>query len=358
MKRSRTKLLLIFALVLFTAFACTKSEDSNADATEANKTAPAVEGDAAALVNGTAIPMSQLETAVQNVVMQNGMGSGNHSGAFLNQFGPRILEQLIDGELLFQAADKEGFSAPDEDVDSAYNELASRYPDEATFKTEMETRGFTEESLKLNMRKQIAIQNYIESTVVPVAVVPEETVKAAYDENPQNFSRPEEVTASHILIKSSESDPQEKKDEAFARATELTAKARVEGADFAELAKTNSEGPSAPQGGDLGAFTRGRMVKPFEEAAFSMKVGDISDPVLTQFGYHIIKVTARSDGQTVAYEDVKEQLAADLKNRMVNELVGKKLTELREGAEIELLFVPDPAQKAPSMGAIPGGSPQ
>jgi peptidyl-prolyl cis-trans isomerase C len=354
MKRTRSTILVIFALVLFAAFACTKSENSNADTTEAAKPATVVDGKAAALVNGTAIPMAQLETAVQNVVMQNGMGGGQHSGAFLGQFGPRILEQLIDGELLFQEADKTGFSAPAEEVDSAYNELASRYPDEATFQSEMDTRGFTEESLKSNMRKQITIQNYIEGTVVPEAAVPEETLKAAYDENPQNFSQPEEVTASHILIKSSDSDPKEKKDEALARATELTAKARAEGADFAELAKASSEGPSAPQGGDLGGFNRGRMVKPFEETAFSMKVGDVSDPVLTQFGYHIIKVTARTDGQTVSYEDVKEQLEADLKNRMVNELVGKKISELREGAEIELLFIPEPSQ-APSMGGIPGG---
>ena len=246
MKRTRSTFLVIFALVLFTAFACTKSEPSNADSAKEATPAVAADGKAAALVNGASIPMAQLETAVRNVVMQNGMGDG-HSDAFLGQFGPRILEQLIDGELLYQEADKQNFAAPAEEVDSAYNELVVRYPDAETFQGEMESRGFTEESLKENMRKQIAIQAYIKGTIVPDAVVPEETVKAAYDENPQNFTQPEEVKASHILINSSESDPQEKKDEALARANDLTAKARAEGADFAELAKPIRKAPALPR---------------------------------------------------------------------------------------------------------------
>jgi peptidyl-prolyl cis-trans isomerase C len=98
------------------------------------------------------------------------------------------------------------------------------------------------------------------------------------------------------------------------------------------------------------------MVKAFEDIAFSMKVGDISDPVLTQFGYHIIKVTGHNDGQTVGYEEVKDQLAADLKNRTVNELVGRKIKELRDSAKIELLFIPEPTQ-APGMGGNPVGNP-
>ncbi|MDT8396492.1 MAG: peptidylprolyl isomerase [bacterium] len=351
MKRNRTTFLVIFALVLFVAFACTKSETGKADSPDTNKSADAVKGEAAAVVNGSTIPMAQLETAVRNVVMQNGMGD-SQSDAFLGQFGPRILEQLIDGELLWQEAERKGFIASDGEVETAYGELASRYPEETEFKTEMEARGFTEESLKSNIRKQISIQNYIKGSIVPEAEVPEEAVRAAYDENPQNFTRPEEVKASHILIKSSEADLQEQKASALAKANEIAVKARKPGTDFAELAKTSSEGPSAPQGGDLGFFTRGRMVKPFEDAAFSMKVGDVSDPVLTQFGYHIIKVTERKEGQSVGYEEVKDQLAGDLTNRMVNEMVGRRISELRESAKIELLFNPEPPQ-VPTMGGNP-----
>jgi len=329
-------------LILFT-YSCSQGGQQSTESatTKAASTSDAAVGDAAALVNGQPIPMSELETAVRNVVMQNGM-EGENVNAFMAQFGPRILDQLIDGELLFQAADKSDFKASQEDVDKAFAELSGRYEVAEEFQTEMATRGFTEASLKSNISKQLTIQKFVEGTVVTKAVVPEETIREAYDQNPQNFSTPEEVKASHILINSAEADPQEKKDEALKKAEEITAKAKAAGADFAELARTYSEGPSAPSGGDLGFFGTGRMVPAFEKAAFSLKVNEVSDPVLTQFGYHIIKVTDRKEGSTAPYEEVKEKLAQDLKNRMINELIAEKLSQLREEAKIELLFTPDP----------------
>jgi peptidyl-prolyl cis-trans isomerase C len=247
-------------LLVFFTYACSQGQQSTESAsTEASD--PSV-ADAAALINGRSIAMSELQIAVRNVVMQNGMDAGQLD-AFMGQFGPRILDQLIEGELLFQAAEKDGYAAAKEDVDEAFAELSGRYEDPKEFQAEMEKRGFTESTLRANISKQLSIQKYIQETIVPQAVVPEDTVRQAYDQNPQNFTSQEEVKASHILINSAEADPQEKKDEALKRAREIAAKANVDGADFAELARTYSEGPSAPSGGDLGFFGRNRMVKPF-----------------------------------------------------------------------------------------------
>lgn len=341
----------LITVLLLTGYACSKAEKSAQQTQPATATSEIAEG-TAAIVNGAAIPQSELETAVRNIVKQSGMGDENMD-AFMGQFGPRILEQLIDAELLYQAARDGGYLASQEDVDRIYGQIAGRYEDPAKFKSEMEARGFTEASLKKNLERQLSIQKYIDETIVPKADVPEETVKEAYDQNPQNFTREEEIRASHILISSSESDPKEKKEEALKKAREVAKLAKAKGADFAELAKTYSEGPSGPSGGDLGFFSRGRMVKPFEDAAFAMKVNEVSDPVLTQFGYHIIKVTGHHDSTTIPYEEVKEKLAQDLKNRMVNELIGKELTRLREKAQIQVLFEPtEPApQEAPDSSA-------
>lgn len=337
-------------LILFT-YACSQGQQPTEPVSpEASSSSDTAVGEAAATVNGAPIPMSELQTAVSNVVMQNGMDPGNLE-VFMGQFGPRILDQLIDGELLFQAAAKGGHKAAKEDVDSAFAELSGRYDDPEEFQTEMKDRGYTESLLKANIGKQLSIQKFIQDTIVPQAVVPEESIREAYDQNPQNFASQEEVKASHILINSAEGDPQEKKDEALKKAQEITVKAKADGADFAELARTYSEGPSAPSGGDLGFFTKGRMVPAFEKAAFSMKVNEVSDPVLTQFGYHIIKVTDRKEGSTVSFEEVKEKLAQDLKNRMINELIGQELSQLREKASIEVLFKPAPP-------ATPGAPPQ
>ena len=104
----------------------------------------------------------------------------------------------------------------------------------------------------------------------------------------------ETVTASHILIgyKGAQRAKSERsKEEAKKLADKVAKEAKAKDADFAALAKKYSEGPSAPRGGDLGPFSRGRMVKPFSDAAFALKVGDVSDPVETPFGYHVIKRT-------------------------------------------------------------------
>jgi peptidyl-prolyl cis-trans isomerase C len=351
MRTARIATTFIAVLLILFTYSCSQGQQSTEPVSpEASSASDPAVGDAAATVNGAPIPMSELETAVSNVVMQNGMDPGNLE-VFMGQFGPRILDQLIDGELLFQAAEKGGHKAAKEDVDSAFAELSGRYDVPEEFQTEMKNRGYTESKLKTNISKQMSIQKFIQDTIVPQAVVPEESVREAYDSNPQNFARQEEVKASHILINSAESDPQEKKDEALKKAKEIVTKAKADGADFAELARTYSEGPSAPSGGDLGFFTKGRMVPAFEEAAFSMKVNEVSDPVLTQFGYHIIKVTERKEGSTVSFEEVKEKLAQDLKNRMINELIGQELSKLREKANIEVLFKPAPP-------ATPGAPPQ
>ena len=351
MRAARITTTLTAVLLIFFTYACSQGQQSTEPVSpDASSPSDAAVGEAAATVNGAPIPMSELQTAVSNVVMQNGMDPGNLE-VFMGQFGPRILDQLIDGELLFQAAAKGGHKAAKEDIDSAFAELSGRYDDPEGFQTEMKNRGYTESSLKANISKQMSIQKFIQDTIVPQAVVPEESIREAYDQNPQNFASQEEVKASHILINSAEGDPQEKKDEALKKVKEIVAKAKADGTDFAELARTYSEGPSAPSGGDLGFFTKGRMVPAFEEAAFSMKVNEVSDPVLTQFGYHIIKVTDRKEGSTVSFEEVKEKLAQDLKNRMINELIGQELSQLRAKANIEVLFKPAPP-------AAPEGAPQ
>lgn len=342
--------LLTVLLILF-SYACSQGQQSDkqvsSEASSPGETSP---GDAAATVNGQAIPLSELQTAVRNVVMQNGMDPGNLD-AFMDQFGPRILDQLIDGELLFQASVESNHVAPEEDINKAFTELSGQYETPEAFQGEMEKRGFTEKTLKESIKKQMSIQKFIQETIVPQAEVPDEMTREAYDQNREQFAQPEEVKASHILINSAESDPQEKKDEALKKAREIAVSARKAGADFGELARKHSEGPSAPSGGDLGFFSRGRMVKPFEDAAFSMKVNEISDPVLTRFGYHIIKVTDRREAKTLPFEEVKDRLSQDLKNRMINELIGQKLSMLREKADVKVLFTP-------AEQTAPGGVPQ
>jgi peptidyl-prolyl cis-trans isomerase D len=147
------------------------------------------------------------------------------------------------------------------------------------------------------------------------AVEPAE-VRKHYDDNLKNYSKPEERRASHILVALTPDAKPDDRAAAKKKAETLLAQARANPAKFADLAKANSEDQgSAQQGGDLGSFARGSMVKAFEDAAFAAKPGDIVGPVETEFGYHVIRVTGVDPGRTRAFEEVKAELEQDLKRQ-------------------------------------------
>ena len=147
--------------------------------------------------------------------------------------------------------------------------------------------------------------------------------------------RPEMVRASHILIKTEESDTDEVKAEKKAKAEALAIQAKAADADFAALAQENSDCPSKAQGGDLNFFAKERMVPEFSAAAYSMNVGDISDIVETQFGYHIIKVTDKKAGEQVAFTDVAANIKGYLTQQKKQEAVQAFMQDLRAKADIK-----------------------
>ena len=145
-------------------------------------------------------------------------------------------------------------------------------------------------------------------------------VKAAYDANARQYGTPEERQASHILIALKPDAKEEEKAAAKKKADALFAQAKANPAKFAELAKANSQDPgSAQQGGDLGSFGRGSMVKPFEDAVFAAKAGDIVGPVQTDFGFHIIKVTGITPSHVQSFDEVKGQIEADVKRQKASQ---------------------------------------
>jgi peptidyl-prolyl cis-trans isomerase C len=150
--------------------------------------------------------------------------------------------------------------------------------------------------------------------------VTEVQAKKAYDEQIAKIVPEPEVRARHILVKTE----QEAKD---------LVKQLKGGADFIELAKKSSDGPSAQTGGDLGYFARGQMVKPFEDAAFTLKAGEISAPVQTEFGWHVIKVEDKRNRPVPAFDEVKDQLVASLVQNQLKTVV----QGLRGTAKVEIV---------------------
>ncbi|MSO23900.1 MAG: hypothetical protein EXQ58_11805 [Acidobacteria bacterium] len=168
--------------------------------------------------------------------------------------------------------------------------------------------------------------------------IPESELKSYYQQNLASYQMPEKVRASHILLKTEGKSPKES-EQVKAKATGLLLQVR-KGADFAELAKKNSEDPiSAANGGDLGAFVRGAMVAEFDQAAFTLGVGAISDLVKTQFGYHIIKIVEKQPAHTQTFEEVKNLIGSTLLQRraelQAQELANKAFTLAKNNKSFE-----------------------
>lgn len=216
-------------------------------------------------------------------------------GQELQRFPPAqwrqlLLDVMIDMELLALAAKNDGL---DQDPD---------------FKKQLEF-------LELRALRNAYLGQKINGSIS------DDDVKAAYDKEFADFEGPEEINARHILV--------EDKAAAEALITELDG-----GADFAELAKEKSTGPSGPNGGDLGFFAKGQMVPPFEEAAFALEPGTYTkEPVETQFGWHVIKVEDKRRQEKPALETVE----ANLRQQLARELYEARMIELKDEYAVEIL---------------------
>lgn len=183
----------------------------------------------------------------------------------------RFLEELIKKELIYQDAKNKGLDK-DKDIISQVEEF----------------------------KKMTLLSLVLKKEIEEKVQVSDEDAKDFYNKNQDKFKKGEEVKASHILV-----DTEKEAKDILARLKK--------GGDFSKLAMALSKDKgSAAKGGDLGFFTRGRMVPEFEEAVFSLKPGDISAPLKTQFGYHVIKVIERKEGAMVPFEEAKETVKRQL----------------------------------------------
>ena len=214
-----------------------------------------------------------------------------HSPQGINQ----IADELVNQELLY--------------LDAVENKLE----EEEAFKKELEIA-------KENILKQYAINKIFQDIVIS-----EEEINQFYNENKEHFQTPESARASHILV-----DDEEQAKEILEEINNDLA--------FEEAASKYSNCPSKTQGGDLGEFTRGRMVPEFEAAAFSMEEGEISEPVQTQFGYHIIKLAYKKESGISPLEEVKNQINQQLIMMRQQEKYLDKTEGLKEKYKVETYF--------------------
>ncbi len=260
------------------------------------------------------------------------------------RMGKEALEQMIVERLIDEQVKAAQIAVTPEDVNNLIQEMAAAEKlsvDDMKALIEASGQSFEQWKQRMQLEKRLAYQKLFESKFGSDVNVTEEYTRQYYLENQQQFEIPEQVRASHILIKPDTSDPNVEpalaKVAARAKAEELLKQIK-DGADFAELAKANSGCPSSVRGGDLGFFSKGQMVPAFEEAAFALGVGQVSDIVETNFGYHIIKITDKKDASTKTFEEVKDNLVEMLTAKKQGELAEKYVESLR--AEANIVYPP------------------
>lgn len=186
-------------------------------------------------------------------------------------------------------------------------------PDAATIK-----RYYDENRARFEQPEQVRVEYLVldQNRMIENAQVSEADIKAAYEANAAHYRKPEQRRASHILIRVDKNAPAAEIKAAEDKAAQLLTQLRANPADFARLAKQHSQDPgSAANGGDLGFFGRGMMVKPFEEAVFALQENQISDVVRSDFGFHIIKLTGVRPEQARKLEEVRDEIRAELKRQ-------------------------------------------
>lgn len=287
-----------------------------------------------ATVNGTVITRLAFDREMSMIQQRQARSGQPLERSMLLKWQDKILEGLIEKELLYQESQKAGFKAEPGLVDNQLDDIKKRFPDGKAFEQALTDMGLSEADLRSRVEKEQAIQQWIEKNFLEKSTISEEETKAYYDGHPEMFVQPESVRARHILIKVDPKAADTEKATARKKIEEIQKKLK-DGGDFEALAKELSEDPSRERGGDLGYFTKGRMVKPFEEAAFSLPVGQVSPIVETTFGYHLIEVLDRKPEGKTSYEDAKERIRQVLKNEKVRTQLRAHIDDLKAKADVQ-----------------------
>jgi len=291
----------------------------------------------AAVVNGTTITQEALAFETQRMIEQMARQRQGQvpDEASMPQVREDILNRMIEEELLYQDSQSKDIKVPEARVTEELASIKQRFPSEKEYQDALAGIEMSEADLTRKITRGMAIEQLIKAHVIQETAVSDTESRAFYDQNASMFEKPEQVQARHILIKMEGDVTEAQKAEALKK-IEMIRKKALEGEDFAALASEYSEGPSSVKGGDLGHFSRGQMVKPFEDAAFALKTGEISEVVETQFGYHIIEVTDQQPASVVSYETVQAQIVERLKQEKSRREIQQYIETLRSQADIKL----------------------
>jgi len=277
-----------------------------------------------AKVNAATFTKKDLETEVDRLIPQATFHR-NVPQEKRKFYYDKAIEALVNRELQYQDAVAKGMEIDKEKVNAQMENIRKRFKSPEEYKAALEKEGITEEKVRAQVEKEVLVENVVAKKVTEASKISEKDLKEYYEKNPSKFKQPDTVKLR--LITSTD----EKK------AQDILAKIKA-GEDFGDIAYKMSEDPYRVKGGDIGYMHKGRMLAEIEEAAFKLKVGEVSDIVKVENAWFIIKLEDKKPEHMVAFEEIKAELKKELEKNRIQELKEAWITDLRAKAKIEVLL--------------------
>jgi peptidyl-prolyl cis-trans isomerase SurA len=290
-----------------------------------------------ARVNNQIITRSQYQHEQKQLRDEAQQQDPTHADEIVAQGEQDVLRGLIDRQLLLEKGKELGISA-DTEVIKRLDEIRKQMKLASMDDLEKaaNAQGVSFEDFKQNMRSEIITQEVIKREVAPHINVTNQEERHLYEQHKSEFAHPEGVRLSEILISTDAAGGDEQKlAAAKAKADDILKQIRS-GADFADLAKKESQDPSGAEGGDLGYFERGKLAKQLEDATFAMKKGDVSEVIRTRQGFVILKVTDHQTAGTPSFNEVEPRVQEMLYMQKMQPALREYLKKLREEAYIDI----------------------
>ncbi len=292
--------------------------------------------DVAVSVDGKELKKAQLDMQIKDIMKtyQDQIPKDKIKEAQVN-IKTQLVENFIMRTVLENEIERRKIVAEEKDIKEVVDRMRSQIEPGQKFEEFLKANKMTLEELNKNIAAEIKVKKMVAMELDGKTKPTRREISKFYNENKERFIVPESVHLRHILVAINEKDDDKTKAQKKEKIENLRRQI-AEGADFAELAKKNSDCPSKESGGDLGSITRGQTVKPFEDAAFSQKIKEIGPVITTDYGYHIIQVLERNPEKKIALDDVRDKISNYLEQQKQSDAFAKLMDKLRAKADIRI----------------------
>jgi len=287
-------------------------------------------------VNGQVIPQEAIQFELERLVRfyaEHGM-SQDQVRAQLPALVQKATEQAIGARLLLDEANRLDIPVSEAEIDAQVAKIVEQVGGLEAYQAALAKQNTSEKVFRDELKRGCRVDKLVEQSVSEVAEPTEADILKHFESHKSEYAKGERVLAQHILI-TPDGDTQVSKDEAKAKIVDIRERV-LGGKPFADEAAAHSMCPSGKEGGSLGWFSRGMMVPEFDQAVFSMKVGDVSDIIETQFGYHIIYKTDQEAAGESDFDQVREQIRDFIRHARRGEAMTAYVEELKSKAQIEV----------------------